>query len=96
MLYYNTFYSIELYCAQLLIKDHAKGIQKSLIFEESPKVFRTELDTLKQEYIESGQMSIFNSDVAELLAHVKAHKLVMSPLIVNEIEQFVKAQSVQR
>ena len=76
-----------------MIKDHAKNIQKSLIFEESPKVFRAELDTLKQDYEQSGQMSIFNSDVAELLAHVKTHKLVMSPLIVAEIEQFVKVQN---
>ncbi len=89
-----TFYCVELYCGQLLIKDHAKSIQKSLILEDfSPMVFRNELSHLKQEYHETGQADVFSSLITDLLAYVKAHKLILSPLVVKEIEDFVTLQS---
>ncbi|CAB4011907.1 Hypothetical predicted protein [Paramuricea clavata] len=83
----------KLYCAQLLINDHSKTVQKSLILEDSPRVFRTELLELEQEYKQTDQAGIFSSDITDMLAHVKAHKLILSPLIVKEIEDFVTLQT---
>ena len=64
-----------------------------LILEESPEVFRIELTDLEQEYRQTGQAGIFSSDIADLLTHVKTQKLVLSPLVVKEIEDFVTLQS---
>ena len=76
-----------------MIKDQAKSIQKSLILEDSPEAFRTGLSDLEQEYLQTGQADIFHSDISDLLTHVKTQKLVLSPLIVKEIEDFATLQS---
>ena len=56
-------------------------------------MFRTELLELEQEYKQTDQGGIFSSDITDMLAHVKAHKLILSPLIVKEIEDFVTLQT---
>ncbi|XP_028392060.1 uncharacterized protein LOC114516708 [Dendronephthya gigantea] len=83
----------KLYCAQLLIKDHCKSIQKLLVLENSPKVFRTELGVLEMEYKEAGQSSNFSSDIENVLEHVKAKKLIVSPVITRELEDIVTLQN---
>ena len=48
------------------------------------------------EYEETGQTSNFSSDIASVLAHVKANKLIVSPLIMQELEDFVKLQNERK
>ena len=56
-------------------------------------MFRNELSDLEQEYTATGQAGIFSSDIKDLLTHIKTQKLILSPVIVREIEDVVKQRS---
>ncbi|XP_046842889.1 uncharacterized protein LOC124436946 [Xenia sp. Carnegie-2017] len=83
-------FEAKLYCAQMLIKEHSKEIQKALKKDCSPKVFRLGLDELRLEYERSRRLSIFRSHIIELLKYVRERKLQLSPLIVREIEHYIQ------
>lgn len=69
-----------------------KSLQQSLYIYEDPLITAPQFASLQQEYEEAGQAVIFKSDLWNVLTSFRNNKMILSPMLAKQIEEFLIAK----